>query len=58
LRDDVAAADERARSLGIQGVPFFVFDGRVALSGAHEPATLLDAIERARASVTKDPPRR
>ena len=52
LRDDVAAADERARSLGIQGVPFFVFDGRVAVSGAHEPATLLDAIAKARAPVT------
>jgi predicted DsbA family dithiol-disulfide isomerase len=57
LRDDVAAADERARSLGIQGVPFFVFDGRVALSGAHEPATLLDAIAQARAPVTQAPPR-
>jgi predicted DsbA family dithiol-disulfide isomerase len=52
LRDEVAAADERARSLGIQGVPFFVFDGRVAVSGAHEPATLLDAIAQARAPVT------
>lgn len=49
LRDEVAAADERARALGIEGVPFFVFDGRVAVSGAHEPATLLDAIAQARA---------
>jgi predicted DsbA family dithiol-disulfide isomerase len=48
LRDEVAAADERARALGIDGVPFFVFNGKVALSGAHEPATLLDAIEQAR----------
>jgi predicted DsbA family dithiol-disulfide isomerase len=48
LRDDVADADERARSLGITGVPFFVFNGRLALSGAHEPATLLDAIAQAR----------
>jgi len=48
LRDEVAAADERARALGIDGVPFFVFDGKVALSGAHEPATLLDAIAEAR----------
>ena len=48
LRDDVAASDERVRSLGINGVPFFVFNSRVALSGAHESATLLDAIEQAR----------
>jgi len=48
LRDEVAAADERERALGIDGVPFFVFDGKVALSGAHEPATLLDAIAEAR----------
>ena len=48
LQEEVARADERARALGIHGVPFFVFDGRVALSGAHEPATMLDAIRRAR----------
>jgi len=48
LRDEVAGADERARTLGISGVPFFVFDGKVAVSGAHEPATLLDAIAQAR----------
>ena len=47
LRSDVAAADERARTLGIGGVPFFIFDGRVALSGAQEPATLLEAIDEA-----------
>jgi len=58
MRDEVAAADERARSLGIQGVPFFVFESRVAVSGAHEPATLLEAIAQARAPVTEDPPRR
>ena len=48
LRDEVAAADDRARSLGIGGVPFFVFNGKVAVSGAQEPATLLGAIAQAR----------
>ena len=48
LRADVAGAEERARALGISGVPFFVFNGKVALSGAHEPPTLLDAIAQAR----------
>jgi predicted DsbA family dithiol-disulfide isomerase len=55
LRDDVADADERARALGISGVPFFVFNGRVALSGAHEPETLLDAIAQARKAEATEP---
>ena len=38
----------RARA-GHQGVPFFMFDGRMALSGAHEPA-LVAAIAQARDS--------
>ena len=46
----VAGADERARALGVSGVPFFVFGGKTALSGAHEPDTLLDAIAQARAA--------
>jgi predicted DsbA family dithiol-disulfide isomerase len=48
LRDEIASADERARALGINGVPFFVFNGKVALSGAQEPPTLLDAIGQTR----------
>jgi predicted DsbA family dithiol-disulfide isomerase len=47
--DAVADSDRRARELGIGGVPFFIFDGKVAVSGAHEPATLQDAIAQARA---------
>ena len=50
LRAEVAEADVRVRRMGVQGVPFFVFAGAVALSGAHEPDTLLDAIREARAS--------
>jgi predicted DsbA family dithiol-disulfide isomerase len=49
LREDVAGAEQRARQMGISGVPFFIFDGKTAVSGAHEPETLLDAIARARA---------
>ena len=45
---EVAAADRRAREVGIGGVPFFIFDGKVAVSGAQEPATLLEAIASAR----------
>lgn len=50
LRDEVHVAESRAREMGISGVPFFVFDGKTALSGAHEPETLLDAIAQARAA--------
>jgi predicted DsbA family dithiol-disulfide isomerase len=51
-RADVADADERVRRMGVQGVPFFVFGGAVAVSGAHEPQTLLGAIREARARDT------
>lgn len=50
LRDEIAAAEARAREMGVSGVPFFIFDGKTALSGAQEPGTMLDAIARARAA--------
>jgi len=46
--DAIVAMDRRVRELGVGGVPFFIFNGRVAVSGAQEPATLLDAIAEAR----------
>jgi predicted DsbA family dithiol-disulfide isomerase len=46
---EVADADQRARELGVSGVPFFIFGGKTAVSGAHEPETLLAAIAQARA---------
>ena len=45
----IAAAEARARTLGIDGVPFFVFGGKVALSGAQPPETMREAIAQARA---------
>ena len=47
LRDAVAQADVQARRMGISGVPFFIFNRKVAISGAHEPETLLEAMEQA-----------
>jgi predicted DsbA family dithiol-disulfide isomerase len=47
-RDGVAAMDLEARQAGIGGVPFFIFDRRTAVSGAHEPEVLLDAMLQAR----------
>jgi predicted DsbA family dithiol-disulfide isomerase len=46
--DAIVAMDRRVRELGVGGVPFLIFDGRVAVSGAQEPAILLDAIAEAR----------
>lgn len=48
----IAQAEGRARELGITGVPFFIFDGRVGLSGAHPPDTIRDAIQ----GMGKNPP--
>jgi len=43
----MAAEDARARELGIQGVPFFIFNRQYAVSGAHEPEVLLQAMLQA-----------
>ncbi len=40
------AGEEHARRLGVSGVPFFVVNGRVALSGAQPPEMLLRAFEQ------------
>jgi predicted DsbA family dithiol-disulfide isomerase len=47
---DVDSIDQElahARQLGIEGVPCFVFAGRVAVMGAQEPQGLLEAIDKA-----------
>lgn len=44
------AEDREARDTGINGVPFFIFNGRTAVSGAHDPKTLLEAIAASRAA--------
>lgn len=45
--DTAPAPRAQAAPVGIDGVPFFVFDGRYALSGAQPPEVLLDAMLRA-----------
>jgi predicted DsbA family dithiol-disulfide isomerase len=47
-QSEIAHAQTRARELGITGVPYFIFNGRVGLSGAHPPATIRDAIMQSR----------
>ncbi|MGZ9059239.1 MAG: DsbA family oxidoreductase [Burkholderiaceae bacterium] len=46
-RTDIEAEERRARALGVTGVPFFVFNHRLAVSGAQPPEVLLEAIEQA-----------
>jgi predicted DsbA family dithiol-disulfide isomerase len=41
------AAEEQARRASIQGVPYFLINGTVALSGAREPSAFLAAFEQA-----------
>lgn len=47
-RDKVAQADVEARSAGIGGVPFFIFNRKVGVSGAQEADVLLQAMEQSR----------
>ena len=48
-RAEVEAEYREAQEAGITGVPFFIFNGRTAVSGAHDPDVLLEAIAAARA---------
>ncbi len=43
----VASADAQARGMGVSGVPFFIFNQKIALSGAQDPAALLNAMRQA-----------
>lgn len=49
-RTAAAAEDRRARAIGVEGVPFFIFNGRVAVSGAHPAEALLEAMRQAEAT--------
>ena len=50
----VRADQEQAIEYGIGGVPFYVFDGRLAVSGAQSPDVFVTALERvAREAVTE-----
>jgi predicted DsbA family dithiol-disulfide isomerase len=45
---DVRADQDLAREYGIQGVPFFVFDGKYGVSGAQEAETFANVLEQVR----------
>ena len=46
-REVIQAADRDARNGGIGGVPFFIFNRKIGLSGAQDPDTLLEAMQKA-----------
>lgn len=46
----VTADKEQAMAYGISGVPFFVIDGRLGVSGAQEPAVLVEVLQQAAAT--------
>jgi len=52
LRRTVAEEEDKARRMGVQGVPFFIFNNRLAVSGAQEPETLLEAMLEAKKEST------
>lgn len=54
-RDLILQADVEARTAGIGGVPFFVFNRKVGVSGAQDAAVLVDAMEQARGSELSAP---
>jgi predicted DsbA family dithiol-disulfide isomerase len=52
-RKVVLGADMEARNAGISGVPFFIFNRNVGVSGAQEAETLVDAMQQAVAAGDK-----
>jgi predicted DsbA family dithiol-disulfide isomerase len=46
---EVKAEEAVGRQLGIRGVPYFVLNGKIAISGAQPPDILVSAIQKARA---------
>ena len=54
-QDAIVAAQRHAASLGLSGVPTFVFNGEYALSGAQEPAALAAAMDEAVAAPVAQP---
>ena len=49
--DVIRSADVEARQAGVNGVPFFIFNRTIGLSGAQDPEVLLQAMQQARDTV-------
>jgi protein disulfide-isomerase len=44
LRKAVSEEEDKARAMGVSGVPFFIFNNRLAVEGAQPPEALLEAM--------------
>lgn len=51
--DVIAGADSEARNAGINGVPFFIFNRTIGMSGAQDPEVLLQGMQQALAAAEK-----
>jgi predicted DsbA family dithiol-disulfide isomerase len=47
--------DQHARSIGVEGVPFFIFNRRYAVSGAQPPEAILDVMAKAEEELAAAP---
>jgi len=47
MRSEIEKQDRHARSLGVEGVPFFIFNQKLAVSGAQPPDVLVRAMTQA-----------
>ena len=52
-RRAVRADEDRSRQMGVQGVPFFILDRRLAVSGAQGAEALLEAIRQLEGSTAE-----
>lgn len=48
--NEVRADQEEARKIGVTGVPFFVFNGKFAVSGAQPSAVFIEALQKVQES--------
>ena len=46
-KEEIEASERRAHEIGVGGVPFFIFNDRLAVSGAQDARVLADAIAEA-----------
>lgn len=54
-RELIEEQDRRARAIGVEGVPFFIFNQRLSLSGAQPPEVIVEAMEKAREELAAAP---
>ncbi len=47
--------DQHARSIGVEGVPFFIFNRRYSVSGAQAPEAILDVMTKAQEELAAVP---